>query len=69
MNAKDIQDHLKSGGVVQVSTYTRSTLFSKPEHAEYFRDNGNRLEARYGKKWLDIGYSSIKLGRIKEVTK
>lgn len=35
-----VQGHLRSGGVVQITTYLRSTVYSKPEHADWFALDG-----------------------------
>ena len=56
MKAHELNQHLASGGVVQVTTYTRSTLYTK-KHAGWFSEHAGNLYVRYGKgkNQLSIG--------------
>lgn len=70
LTADKINDHLKSGGVVQVTTYMRSTLYAA-KHAGWFSaDSKGSIYVRHGKgkNQLTIGdrpLVSIRLGRYK----
>jgi hypothetical protein len=48
-----IQSHLRSGGVVQLTTYIRSTLYSA-KHADWFRINADCVEVRNGRNWSTV---------------
>ncbi len=66
-----ITDHLREGGVVQVTTYTKSTLY-EPKHLGLFRAPGSRgigAYVRRGKSWdylSPLGGISVRFGRIVE---
>ncbi len=64
--AEQIQEHLKAGGMVVVSTNWRATKFSKPAHAEFFRQGstGSTL-MREGKRWVTIATPTMILVSIK----
>lgn len=71
MNSADkINEHLKGGGVVQVTTYTRSTLYGI-KHAGWFEVRNGSLFVRSGRRFdqLSIGERmlvGIRFGRIQE---
>lgn len=46
--AEEINAHLANGGVVQVTTYLKSTLYTK-NHAGWFTMVGNNLHVKHGK--------------------
>ena len=59
-----IQNHLKQGGTVVVSTYCRAWQFDGPKYAEYFRqDSKGSLYMRRGKSWDCIDYCAIRAYR------
>lgn len=69
MNANELNEHLASGGVVQVTTYLRSTLYTR-KHAGWFEQRNGSLYVRRGRKFdcLSIGdrlLVGIRLGRMK----
>ena len=59
---KRITETLANGGVVIVSTYTRATKFSKPQHVKFFDLRPNGLYAQYGKNWLCIDGCAFRFG-------
>ena len=72
MTAAELNAHLETGGVVQVTTYARSTVYEQ-KHAGFFRDNGTELFVRRGKRWdclgrVDRPYVGIRLGRYVPAT-
>lgn len=58
-----IQSHLRAGGTVLVSTYTHSTQYNKPGHADLFKATRSGVYALHGKKWLCIDGCSITFWR------
>lgn len=48
ITADSLNAHLAAGGIVQVSTYLRSTIYG-PKHAGLFITRGGRLSVRRGK--------------------
>ena len=65
--ADKANDHLRSGGVIQVTTYTRSTLYTQ-RHAGMFLMQGHNLHVKAGRgsHCLSIGdrpLVSIRFGR------
>lgn len=56
----DIKNHLNNGGVVVISTYTKSTQYEK-KHADMFKvgGDGSPLVQR-GKNFDDIRYCAIR---------
>ncbi len=67
ITADSISAHLRSGGVVQLTTYTRSTVYEK-KHADWFTQEGDKVYVRAGRgKHLIINgtgvYVGIKFGR------
>lgn len=60
----DIKAHLAQGGVVQITTYTRSTLYDS-RHVDFFKigADGSPL-VRSGKTFVDFRYTSVRFGRI-----
>ena len=67
--ADKINDHLMNGGVVQVTTYTKSTVYYQ-KHAGWFFMVGDSLHVRRGrgKDCLSIGERllvGIRFGHIK----
>jgi len=46
--ATEINTHLENGGVVQVTTYLKSTLYTK-KHAGWFTMGGENLYVNHGK--------------------
>lgn len=71
MNANELNDHLSNGGMVQVSTYTNSTIY-KQKHAGMFFMKGDDLCVKHGRSSnkLSIGnvlLVAIRLSKIKAV--
>lgn len=65
--ADQLNTHLAAGGVIQVTTYTRSTLYQR-KHAGWFLERGGNLYVQHGRSThqLSIGNSpmvGIRLGR------
>ncbi len=56
-----ITEHMSRGGSVQISTYTKSTIYA-PKYINMFKvgADGSPLVQR-GKNWDDIRYCSIRL--------
>ena len=54
--ADKINNHLKSGGAIQVSTYLKSTIY-RQKHAGMFKMSGKNLMVQRGRKFdqLSIG--------------
>lgn len=48
MNAAELNQHLASGGVVQVTTYLKSTLYQQ-KHSGVFVQKGENLYVKRGK--------------------
>ena len=68
MTATEINNHLKSGGVVQVTTYLRSTIYNA-KHVGWFFDKGDGVYVRSGRGSIFLGHPdrplvSIRLGRV-----
>ena len=68
--AEKINSHLRDGGVAQVTTYLRSTLYTS-KHAGWFTDVDGSLYVRHGRgrNQLSIGdrpLVGIKLGRYEK---
>jgi len=57
-----IQETLRSGLRVQVSTHLQSTVYDQ-RHAEMFKAKGNSLFVQRGKSWDCIDYCSIRFER------
>lgn len=57
-----IVSHLENDGGVQISTYTKSTLYEK-KHIKMFKVTQNGAWVQRGKKWDCIDYCSIRFGR------
>ena len=53
MNAATLNAHLESGGVVQVTTYLRSTLYNR-KHAGWFTERGGNLHVRHGRGTVQL---------------
>lgn len=51
--AAKIKNCLRSGGVVQVSTYGRSTVYEGPKQAERFDSRGNSVRVKRGRS-MDV---------------
>jgi SAM-dependent methyltransferase len=52
--AAEFNAHLQAGGMIQVTTHTRSTVFRK-KHAGMFRDADNgEIQMREGRSWVAI---------------
>lgn len=49
----EIQQHLESGGAVQITTYIKSWLFQK-KHKEYFFVKNNNLYMKSGKNSFQL---------------
>lgn len=67
MTAHEINQHLKSGGVCQVTTHLRSTVYTA-DHAGWFVDKRDGLYVRRGKRLDYLGPNDrpnvgIRLGR------
>ena len=65
--ADRINAHLRAGGVVQVTTMTRSTVY-EPRHAGMFRDGRDGLYVQRGRHYDYLGPAhrplvGIRLGR------
>lgn len=54
--------HLDDDGVVQVSTYTKSTLYRR-KHSTMFTSDSKGVYVKRGKNWDCISYCSIRFGR------
>lgn len=56
INADAINAHLANGGAVQITTYTRRTIY-KRAHAGWFTERGGSLHVQHGRKFdcLSIG--------------
>lgn len=72
MNAQTLNEHLESGGAVQVSTYLKSTIYDS-RHVGWFKESNGELYVKRGKGWdclwfVDRPMVSIRLGRY-EVAK
>lgn len=71
--ASKIKEHLDSDGVVQVTTYLRSTLYTK-KHADWFSEDAKgNLHVRHGRGTVqltngDSALVKIQFGRYQEVT-
>lgn len=52
MSAATINDHLERGGFVQITTYTRSTVYSRKNAGQFFDRDGNTF-VRRGRKSVD----------------
>lgn len=54
--AEQINSHLEQGGIVQVTTYLKSTLY-RPKHAGMFFMRGENLHVKHGRgsNQLSIG--------------
>lgn len=63
--AAKLNAHLESGGVVQVTTYLRSTIYDGPKYAGWFTASGDSLFVRRGKGRDCINGVSIRIGRWK----
>lgn len=66
MTAQEINQHLSAGGVCQVTTYQRSTVYTE-DHAGWFVDKRDGLYVRRGKSLDYLGpndrpYVGIRLG-------
>ena len=46
--ASELNEHLKSGGMIQITTHLRSTIY-KPQHAGMFVEHGGQLGVKRGK--------------------
>ena len=62
--AQELNDKLKSGGFVLVTTYTRSTIY-KQKHAGMFRDKAGNLQVQHGKGWNTLSLGDRLLVGIK----
>lgn len=58
----EIQEHLRSGGIVQVLSYTRATHLDK-RHVDYLKATDSGLYMRSGRKWVCINFNPIRFGR------
>ena len=71
--ANEIKTHLESGGVVQITTYMKSTIYTV-DHAEWFSEDSNGstfVRHGRGKVQLTIGTKAlvgIKFGRYVAAT-
>lgn len=56
MKASELNEHLESGGVVQVTTHLRSWLYTS-KHAGWFTEHNGNLHVQSGKRTnqLSIG--------------
>lgn len=60
--ADQINSRLRDGGIVQVTTYTRSTLYRQKHAGWFFMDKNNNLMVRSGRKSVCIENTAIRLG-------
>ena len=60
MTAETINSHLKNGGVVQVTTYLRSTLY-RAKHAGWFFEKDGQLCVQSGRSYSKL---SLKDGTL-----
>ncbi len=58
--AKEINDHLLSGGVVMIANYLKATQLEK-KHAGMVKGTKSGLYMQRGKNWVCIDGCSIKL--------
>lgn len=59
--SEKIQEHLKNGGVVIISTYTKSWQYDKIKQADNFKTGiDGHLYILHGKKWVDGSGCAIK---------
>jgi hypothetical protein len=58
--AAEINEHLETGGVFQVTTYTRSTVYSK-KHAGWFFEKGGSLYVKHGRSSVILATDKILL--------
>lgn len=70
LTAKEINDHLASGGVVQISTYTKSTIYGPEWAGLFFEDAEGNVYLRRGKATICLTFAggtsllvSIRFGR------
>lgn len=61
LDAAKINEHLKSGGVVQVTTYARSTIYTS-KHAGWFTQGSDGIYVRQGRGKVFLGFTPIRLG-------
>ena len=69
--ADQLNERLRDGGFVQVTTYTRSVIYKK-QHAGMFREKEGNLQVQRGKSWdtLSLGdrlLVGIRTGRLAKV--
>ena len=64
MTAADkINNRLREGGIVQVTSYTRSTIYRQKHTGWFWMDKKNMLMVRQGRGSICIEYAGIRLGR------
>ena len=70
LNAEDFANklnaHLSAGGRVQVTTYTRSTIYS-PKHSGMFHARNNTLYVKHGKSSLALSSAGMLLVGIRSL--
>ena len=64
LNAETLNARLASGGVVQVTTYGASFLYT-PKNAGDFKDGKDGLYVRRGKRWDYLGKPGMWHARIR----
>jgi hypothetical protein len=67
-SAERLNGHLQSGGIVQVSTYLRSTLYRQKHAGWFYEDSAGMLRVKSGNRSLCLGRPDkplvdIRLGR------
>jgi hypothetical protein len=54
---ESVQTHLKSGGIIMLSTYTKSTQYTGAKFIEYFKlGRDGHILVKRGKHWDDAHY-------------
>jgi hypothetical protein len=66
--AAELNAHLAAGGLVQVATYTRSTLYSKAHAGWFSESSGGNLKVRHGRGSVQLSNGpcllvSVRTGR------
>lgn len=57
-----VQNHLNSGGVIQVTTYMKSWIYEK-KHVAMFSEKNGELFVKQGKSTVSLRYAGIRFGR------
>ena len=66
--ADQLNTHLANGLAVQVTTYTRSIVYTQ-KHTGYFREQGQDLQVKAGRGWNTLAHGNmllvgIRVGRL-----